>query len=79
MLTKPQKQALALVGELEPVGADALAEDAEGFEHRVDGVVGIPDVAGVELVALGGCAVKRRVLADCRGDGLCFAGLRCCR
>ena len=41
--------------------------------HRVDGVVGIPDVAGVELVALGGCAVEGRVLADCRRDGLGFA------
>ena len=47
------EQALALVAELRAVRADALGEDAEGFVHRVDGVVGIPDVAGVELVALG--------------------------
>ena len=66
-------QALALVAELRAVRADALGEDAEGFEHRVDGVVGIPDVAGVELVALGRCAVEGRVLADCRRDGLGFA------
>ena len=66
-------QALALVGELEPVRADAPGEDAEGFEHRVDGVVGVPDVAGVELVTLGGGAVEGRVLADCRRDGLGFA------
>ena len=68
------QEALALVGELGAVRPDAFAEDAEGFEHRVDGVVGIPDVPGVELVALGRCAVKRRVLADGRGDGLGFVG-----
>ena len=67
------QEALALVGELEAVRADALGEDAEGFVHGVDGVVAVPDVAGVELVALGGSAVERRVLADCRGDGVGFA------
>ena len=41
--------------------------------HGVDGVVAVPDVAGVELVALGRRAVERRVLADCRGDGVGFA------
>ena len=40
------QEALALVAELGAVRTDAFAEDAEGFEHRVDGVVGIPDVAG---------------------------------
>ena len=67
------QEALALVAELGAVRADALGEDAEGFEHRVDGVVGIPDVAGVELVALGGRAVEGCVLADRLSDGLGFA------
>ena len=64
------EQALALVGELEPVRPDALAEDAEGFEHRVGRVVGVPHLAGVELVPLGCRAVEGRVLADGGGDGL---------
>ena len=59
------EQALAFVGELGSVGTDALCEDAEGFAHRVERVVGVPDVAGVELVALGRCAVERGVLAGC--------------
>ena len=62
------QQALALVGDLEPIGRDALGQDAEGFADRVGGVVGVPDLAAVELVALGGCAEKGRVLAD--GGGL---------
>ena len=63
------EQALAFVGELGAVRSDALSEDAEGFEHRLDGVVGIPDVAGVELVALGGGAVEGGDLADGCRDG----------
>ena len=66
------EQALAFVAELCAVRSDAFAEDAEGFEHRVDGVVGIPDVAGVELVPLGRRTVEGRVLADCGRDGLRF-------
>ena len=58
------QQALALVGELGAVRPHALGEDAERFAHRVDGVVCVPDVAGVELAALGGCAEELRVLAD---------------
>ena len=57
------EQALALVGELEPVRPDALDEDAEGLQHRGGGVVVVRDVAGVELAALGGHAVERRVVA----------------
>ena len=64
------EQALALVGELEPVRCDALRDDAEGFAHRVECVVAVTHVAGVELVALGGRADQRRILADGRGDGL---------
>ena len=59
------QQALAFVAELRAVRADALGEDAERLVHRVDGIVGIPDVAGVELVALGRRAVERCVLAGC--------------
>ena len=33
------QQALALVGELDPVGRDALGQDAECLGHRVGGVV----------------------------------------
>ena len=64
------QQALALVGDLEPVGRDALGQDAERLAHRVGGVVAIPHLAAVELVPLGGRAEQRRVLADGRGGGL---------
>ena len=45
-------------------------EEAEGFEHGIGRVVAVPDVAAVELVALGGRAEQRRILANGRGDGL---------
>ena len=64
------QQALALVGELGAVRADAFCEDAERFADCVDGVVVVPDVPGVELVAFRRCAEELRVLADCRHDGL---------
>ena len=64
------QQALAFVAELRAVGTDALCEDAEGFAHRVERVVGVPDVPGVELVALGRRAVERGVLAGCRCCGM---------
>ena len=67
------EQALAFVAELRAVRSDALGEDAEGFAHRVDGVVGIPDVPAVELVALGRRAVERCVLAGCCCCGM-FVG-----
>ena len=67
------EQALAFVGELRAVRSDALGEDAEGLAHRVDGIVGIPDVPGVELVALGRRAVERCVLAGCCCCGM-FVG-----
>ena len=68
------EQALALVGDLEPVRRDALGHDTERLRHGVEGVVTVPHLAGVELVPLGGRAEQRRVLADGRGDGL-SAGL----
>ena len=64
------EQALALVGELGAVRRDALGQDAERLAHRVGGVVAVPDLAAVELVALGGGAEQGGVLADGRGDGL---------
>ncbi len=64
------EQALALVGELGAVRGDALRDDAEGFLHGVQRIVPVPDVAAVELVALGGSAVEGGVLADGRGNGL---------
>ena len=67
------EQALAFVGELRAVRADALGEDAEGLAHRLDGIVGVPDVPGVELVALGRRAVERCVLAGCCCCGM-FVG-----
>ena len=67
------QQALAFVGELRAVRADALGEDAEGLAHRLDGIVGVPDVPGVELVALGRRAVERCVLAGCCCCGM-FVG-----
>ena len=53
------EQALALVRQLEPVRRDALGHDAERLAHGVGGVVAVPDLAGVELVPLGG--QRRRV------------------
>ena len=67
------QQALAFVAELRAVRADALGEDAEGLAHRLDGIVGVPDVPGVELVALGRRAVERCVLAGCCCCGM-FVG-----
>ena len=58
------EEALALVGDLEAVRCGAVGEDAEGFEHRVGRVVGVPDVACVELVPFGGGAVEGGVVAD---------------
>ena len=71
---EPPEQGLALVGELEAVGGDAGAEDAERLAHRVEGVVAVPDLAGVELPALGRCAEEPRVLAHGGGDGV-FLGV----
>ena len=64
---EPPEEALAFVGHLEPVRCDALCEDAERFAHRAGGVVFVPDLAGVELVALGLRAEELRVLANRRG------------
>ena len=64
------EQGLALVGELEAVGGDARGEDAERLAGRVEGVAAVPDLAGVELAGLGGCAEEPRVLADGGGDGV---------
>ena len=69
---EPPKQALALVGDLEPVGCDALAQDAEGLGDSGQRVVLVPDLAGVELAALGCGAEEGCVVADGRGDGLRF-------
>ena len=60
----PPEQALALVGELGPLDGDARDDDADGFGERLGGVVLVPDVAAVELAALGRRAVKREALAD---------------
>ena len=68
----PHSRLFALVGELEAVGGDARAEDAEGFAQRGGGFVAVPDLAGVELAALGGCAEQRGVLANHRGGGVRF-------
>ena len=65
---EPPEQALALVCELEPVRRDAFGDDAERFAHRVDGVVAVPDLAGVVLAAFRSGAEELRVLADGRGD-----------
>ena len=67
---EPPEQALAFVGHLEAIRSDALGQDAERFAHRGAGVVFVPDLAGVELVALGLRAEELRVLADRRGHGL---------
>ena len=67
---EPPEQALALVGDLEAVGCDGIGEEDEGFLHGADGFVLVPDLAGVELVPLWGCAVEGGVLADGCGDGL---------
>ena len=62
------EQALALICELEAVGSDALGDDAERFAHGVERVVFVPDLPGVELVALGGGAEELCVLANGSGD-----------
>ena len=67
------EQALALVGELGSVGPYSFCDDAEGLAYRLDGVVLVPDDAGVELAALGGGAVDLGVVADGCGDGLGFS------
>ncbi len=64
------EQGLAFVGELDAVGGNARGEDADRLAHRVEGVVAVPDLAGVELAALGRCAEEPRVLADGCGDGV---------
>ena len=69
------EQALAFVGKLHSVGANAFGEDAEGLAHGRNGVVGIPDVAAVELVALGRRAVEGGLLTDGCGGGLFGEGV----
>ncbi|MCY4560687.1 MAG: hypothetical protein OXF79_30850 [Chloroflexi bacterium] len=64
----PPEQALALVGELGPLDGDAVHDDADGFGERLGGVVLVPDVAAVELAALGRRAVKGEALADGRSS-----------
>ena len=64
MLTNPQRQALALVGELRSVGGDAVCHDAEGFRDGGEGVLRVPDLPVVEFVALWGCAEESRLVAD---------------
>ena len=64
MLTKPHSRALALVGHLCAVDGDAVHDDADGLAERLDGVVLVPDLAAVELAALGRCAEGGNVLAD---------------
>ena len=63
------EQALAFVGELGSVDGDAVGEDAEGLRDGGDRVIAVPDIAGVELAALWGCAVECGALADRGGGG----------
>ena len=65
-------QAFALVGKLEAVRRDAPGQDAEGFGHGGHGVVAVPDVAAVELVASGGRAVTGEAVA---GESGCRCGV----
>ena len=51
------QQGLALVGELGPLDGDAVHDDADRLAERLDGVVAVPDVAAVELVAFRASAV----------------------
>ena len=64
---EPPEEALAFVGHLEPVRSHPFGQDAERFAHRAGGVVFVPDLAGVELVALGLRAEELCVLANRRG------------
>ena len=64
------EQALALVGDLEAVGAGALGHDAEGFADGGEGVVSVPDVPGVVLAGLG-VAPKRAALSQTVAVGDC--------
>ncbi len=73
-MTKPQRGVFALVGDLEAVWSDALAEDAEGLADGGERIVLVPHLAAVELVALRGRAVELCLFADGRGGGL-SAGL----
>ena len=61
-------------GEMEAVGGDVRGEDAERLAHHVKGAVAVPDLAGVELPALGRCVEQPRVLAHGGGDGV-FPGV----
>ena len=65
MLTKPHSRLSRSSLSCVPSGPTPLGEDAERLAHGVDGIVGIPDVPGVERVALGRRAVERCVLAGC--------------
>ena len=61
------QQRLAFVGELRPLDGDARHDDADGLGERLGGVVLVPDVAAVELTALGASAEEGEVLADSSG------------
>ena len=63
------QQALAFVGELGSVHGDAVGENAEALGDRGERVVAVPDLAAVELAALGCCAVECGALADRGGGG----------
>ena len=58
------QQRFALVGELRPLDGDARHDDADGLGERLGGVVLVPDVAAVELTALGASAEEGEALAD---------------
>ena len=72
---EPPEQVLSFVGELDAVRCDVLCEDAERFADRRYGLVLVPDVPGVELVAFGCDSVERGVLADDGGGGLCLVSV----
>ena len=63
------EQGFALVAELEAVRG-RVAEDAERYADCAERASFVPDLAGVELAALGGCAVELGLLADDGGRGL---------
>ncbi len=64
------EQGLALVGELGAVDGNAGDDDADRLVQRFERLVAVPDVAAVELSALGGGAVEGRLLAGGGGRGL---------